>query len=82
MITIDFLKITKEALGQSIKISESVTTDFKTIEDAIKYGDQKPTQNSTTTIGYLRRRIADTFNLAQMFIAAFANTLLAAAAVR
>jgi hypothetical protein len=33
------------------------------------------------TVGYLRRRLADTFNLAQMFIAAFANTMLAAAAV-
>jgi hypothetical protein len=28
------------------------------------------------TVGYLRRRLADTLNLAQMFIAAFANTLL------
>lgn len=28
------------------------------------------------TDGYLRRRLADTFNLAQMFIAAFANTVL------
>ena len=35
MINIDFQQITKDALAQSIKISESVTTDFKTIEDAM-----------------------------------------------